>query len=73
MSKTQSELLDWFERQFGRRESALLKHVTDSELRKRIEAGKAAETELKARKLWDEREQAALYAWCAHDNRSVAG
>lgn len=71
MSKTQSEFLDWFERQYGRRESVLGRRITDLELRQRIEAGKAAEAELKARKLWDEREQAALYAWCAHDNRSI--
>lgn len=57
-----SDFETWFIAQHGPRNVEL---VSDDELRDFIEAGKIAEHEQARRQIWDEKFQAALYAWQA--------
>ena len=61
----ESEFLAWFVAQHGPREQS--SDDSDLMLRSFIRAGKAAEEELAARELWDEKKQSALYAWTAKE------
>jgi hypothetical protein len=62
---TKSEFAEWFEAQHGKRETGLLQGESDLMLDDQINRGKVASAQLEARKLWDEKRQAALYAWTA--------
>jgi len=58
----------WFAEQFGSRVS---KHDSnsDDDLVQIIQAGAAAERELRRRDLWDQQREAALYAWQASEGK----
>lgn len=60
----QKQFRKWFIAQHGQRETDLV-DFTDSELADRVAAGELARAELDRRKLWDAREESALYAWQA--------
>lgn len=57
-----SDFETWFIAQHGPRD---LENVTDKQLQDLVSDGKAAERALGRRQIWDEKFQAALYAWQA--------
>lgn len=62
-----SEFQAWFEAQHGTRYRSGMSHCSDQALRDMVQAGRTAERVLACRELWDEKQQAALYAWQARD------
>ena len=58
-----SDFEAWFIAQHGPRERGM--SHTDERLQDLIDAGKTAERVLDRRRMWDEKFQAALYAWQA--------
>lgn len=61
-----SDFEAWFIAQHGRRD---LENVTDKQLQDLVSDGKAAERALGRRQIWDEKYQAALYAWQARADK----
>lgn len=53
----------WFKEQNGARTASGMAAVSDKQLHKMIALGREANRVLTARQLWDEKRQAALYAW----------
>jgi len=61
-----SEFLSWFTAQHGPRCKNFCADL-DQALADQVLAADLARAELEGRKLWDEKKQSALYAWCARD------
>lgn len=55
----------WFEAQHGKRPN--IGNLTDEQLREHMLLGEGAEREIYARKIYDAKQQSALYAWTAKD------
>jgi hypothetical protein len=64
-----SRFVEWFTAQHGPRLREPLKHLSDEELKHVITNGQIAAEVLRARKLYDEKETSALYAWTAATNK----
>ena len=55
----------WFAGQYTPRTASGLADKPDEQLRSLVKAGQVAELVLARREAWDEKQAAALYAWCA--------
>ena len=62
---TKSAFDTWFNAQHKHRTDSGFTEMSDEELKVISETGRIADRALIYRKLWDERQQAALYAWTA--------
>lgn len=62
-----SEFAEWFSLQHKPRTDSGMPNHSDRQLRDMVQAGRVAERVLACRELWDEKRQAALYAWQARD------
>ncbi len=62
----ESDFLDWFIAQHGRREQS---PGTDQMLRVLVQRGEEARAELARREEWDARQASALYAWQARGKK----
>jgi len=60
-----SEFFEWFVEQHKERTKSGMPQHSDQQLRDIVQAGRVADRVLACRELWDEKQQAALYAWQA--------
>lgn len=67
----ESEFLKWFVAQHKARTNSGMPNHTDQQLRDMVQAGRVAERVLACRELWDEKQQAALYAWQAREKTAI--
>ena len=62
-----SEFMKWFVAQHKARTNSGMTNHSDQQLRDMVQTARVAERVLACRKLWDEKQQSALYAWQVSD------
>ena len=63
----------WFEAQHMHRKASGMPMHSDQQLQSMVQAGRVADRVLACRELWDDKRQAALYAWNAAKPSGSAG